>query len=69
MLIAKLQLHKEGTTIKSPGGTEVFVADKLFISTRLGCQLEIANSITCFYRTVLDVNYLFHAESALKKII
>ena len=42
------------------GGAGVFVADKLFISTRLGSSLKILNCITCLYRTVLKVNYLFH---------
>ena len=46
------------------GGAGVFVAEKLFISTRLGGALKISNCITCLYRTVLKVNYLFHAESA-----
>ena len=56
-----------GGTIQSPGGGGVFVADKLFISTRLGGALKLLNFITCLsclYRTVLEVKYLFHAESA-----
>ena len=37
----------------------------LFISTRLGGALKISNFITCLlYTTVLEVNYLFHVESA-----
>ena len=53
-------------TIQSPGGGGpiVFVADKLFISTRLGGALKIINFITCLYRTVLEINNLFNAESA-----
>ena len=31
---------------------------------RLGGALKIINFITCLYRTVLEVNHLFHAESA-----
>ena len=42
----------------------VFVADKLFISTRLGGALIISYFFTCLYRTVLEVIFLFHAESA-----
>ena len=42
----------------------VFVADKLFISTGLGSALKISHFVTCLYRTVIEVNYLFHAESA-----
>ena len=59
----------EGATIQSAegvGGGEagVFVADKLFISTWLGGTLKFSNFITCLHRTVLEVNYLFHAGSA-----
>ena len=40
---------------------------------RVGGALKISNFITCLYRTVLEVNHLFHAESAqnylLKKIL
>ena len=46
------------------GGAGVFVAGKLFISTRLGGALKISNFIISLYRTVFNVNYLFHAESA-----
>ena len=46
------------------GGAEVFVAGKLFISTGLGGALKISHFVTCIYGTVLEVNYLFHAESA-----
>ena len=42
------------------GGGGVFVADKLFISTKLGGALKISNFIIWSYITVLDVNYLFH---------
>ena len=42
----------------------VFVSDKLFISTQLGGELKISNFITCLYRTVLEVSYLFHTDSA-----
>ena len=42
------------------GGGGVFVADKLFISTKLGGALKISNFIICLYRTVLDITYLFH---------
>ena len=40
------------------------MAGKLFISIGLGGVLKISHYITCLYRTVLEVNYLFHAESA-----
>ena len=46
------------------GGAGVFVAGKLFISTGLGGALKISHFVTCLYVTVLEVNYLFHAESA-----
>ena len=46
------------------GGAGVFVAGKLFISTGLGGTLKISHFITCLYRTVLEVHFLFHAESA-----
>ena len=46
------------------GGGGVFAAGKIFISTRLGGALKISHFITCLYRTVLEVNYLIHAESA-----
>ena len=45
-------------------GAGVFGARKLFISTGLGRSLKISHFITCSYRTVLEVNYLFHSESA-----
>ena len=47
----------KGATSRFPGkggGAGVFVAGKLFIS----------HFVTCLYGTVLEVNYLFHAESA-----
>ena len=51
----------------SGGGGEgcsvVFVSDKLFISTQLGGALKILKFITCLYKTILEVNYLFHAGS------
>ena len=46
------------------GGAGVFVAGKLFISTGLGGALKISHFVTCLYRTVLEVYYIFHAESA-----
>ena len=46
------------------GGVGVFVADKLFISTGFGGALKISHYITCLYRTVFEVKYLFHAKSA-----
>ena len=46
------------------GGAGVFVAGKLFISIGLGRALKITHFITCLYRAGLEVNYLFHAESA-----
>ena len=61
-----IMLYK-GATIQSPGGggAGVFVADKLLISTtRLGGALKISNCITFLHRTVVKVNYLFHAGSA-----
>ena len=53
-------------TIQSPGGAVVFVPDKLFISNRFDGMLKISNFTTRLYRTVIKVNYLFHAESARK---
>ena len=46
------------------GGAGVFVAGKLFISTGFGGALKISHFVTCLYVTVLEVNCLFHAESA-----
>ena len=46
------------------GGAGVFVAGKLFISTGLGGALKISHFVTCLYGAGLEVNYLFHAESA-----
>ena len=46
------------------GGAGVFVAGKLFISTGLSAALKISHFVTCLYGTVLEVYYLFHAESA-----
>ena len=51
------------------GGAEVFVAGKFFISTGLGGALKISHFITRLYRTVLEVNYLFHAKSARNYLI
>ena len=53
-----------GPPFNIQGGAGVFVAGKLFISTGLGGALKISHIITCLYRTVFEVNYLFHAESA-----
>ena len=44
-----------GGTIQSPGKGAVFVADKLFISTRLGGALIVFNCITSLYRTLLTI--------------
>ena len=56
-----------GPTFNLQGrGAGIFVADKLVISTRVGGALKISNFSTCLYRTVLEVNYLFHVESARK---
>ena len=41
------------------GGLEVFVAFKLFISTRIGGALKILNFLTCLY--TIEIKYLFHA--------
>ena len=46
------------------GGAGVFVTGKLFISTGLGGALKISHFVTSLYGTVLELNYLFHAESA-----
>ena len=57
----------KGAIIRFPGGgggAGVFVAGKLFISTGLGGALKISHFVTCLYGTVLEVNYLFRAESA-----
>ena len=59
----------KGATIQSPGGTGVFVPDKLFISTPLGGALKISNFITCLYRTALEINYLFLSNCLFKKNI
>ena len=48
------------------GGAGVFVAGKLFIPPGLGGAQKISHFITCLYRTVHEVNHLFHAESARK---
>ena len=61
----KFQCTHKGATIRFPGGgAGVFVAGKFFISTGLGGALTISYFVTCLYGTVLEVNYLFHAESA-----
>ena len=63
VIVSVVRFQKSlGPTIQSPGGGGggVFVADKLFISTKLGGTLKISNFNICSYRTVLDVNYLFH---------
>ena len=42
----------------------IFVANKLFISTRLGgALLNIEFFILCLYRAFLEINYLFHADT------
>ena len=43
-----------------------FVTNKLFILTLLGIVLGILNFITstCLYETILEINYILHAESA-----
>ena len=64
LVITSGDLVKEATIKYPGGGGGVFVAGKVFISTRLGGVLKISNVIKCLYRTVLEVNYLFHAESA-----
>ena len=46
------------------GALENFVVDNEFISTGLGRALKSLNFITCLYRKSIQVNYLFHAESA-----
>ena len=56
--------YVRGPPLDSQGGAGVFVAGKLFISTGLGGALKISRFVTCLYGTVLEVNYLFHAESA-----
>ena len=45
-------------------GAGVFVADKLFILTRLGGALKTLICFTFLYKTVIEVNDSFHAESA-----
>ena len=42
-----LYLSALGGTVDNPGGGVVFVADKLFISTRLGGALKISNINKC----------------------
>ena len=51
-------------SISRRGEAAIFVADKLFILNLLGGALKISNLITCFHRLIIEVNYLFHAESA-----
>ena len=46
------------------GGGCSFCRGQIIFSTRPGRALKITNCITCLYRTLLHVNYLFHAESA-----
>ena len=53
-----------GATIQYQGGGWSFCRGQIIYFTRLGGALKIANCITCLYRTVLEVNYLFNAESA-----
>ena len=45
------------------GGSGIFVADKLFSSTRLGGALKISNFISYLCRTVLEI-YIFFMQSA-----
>ena len=60
----KIDTWTEDLLLQYPegGGPGVFVAGKLFISTGLGSALKSSPFITCLYKTVLEVNYLFHAE-------
>ena len=59
------RLRVRGPPLDSQGGgAGVFVAGKLFISTGFGGALNISHFVTFLYGTVLEVNYLFHAESA-----
>ena len=57
-------IDDKGPPFDIQGGAGVFVAGKLFISTWLGGALKISHFITCLYGAVIEVNYLFHAESA-----
>ena len=52
-----------GPPFNLQGAGVVFFADKLPTLTLLGGTLQISNFITCLYRTVLEVNYIFHAGS------
>ena len=47
-------------SISSGGGAEVFVADKLFISTQLGGALKILLHV----KNIQNINYLSQADSA-----
>ena len=51
------------------GGAGVFVANKIFISTRPGGALKILNFIACLYSTVLEVNYFFSGRVCTKLFI
>ena len=53
-----------GLPVRSSGGAGVIVADNIFFSTRFGGALKILHFITCLYETELEINYIFHAESA-----
>ena len=56
--LKELKNNKGATIQYLGGGGGVFVAEKIFISTRLGGALKISNFITLLYKTVLEVNYL-----------
>ena len=43
--------------------------EKLFILNRIGGAVKISKCITCSYRKVPYVNYLFHAESARNNLL
>ena len=62
----------KGATIQSPGGeggAGIFVADKLFISTRLDGALKISNFNTCFYKTFLKSKLFISCRVCPKSFI
>ena len=64
--------YLQGVTIQSPrgGGDRIFCRGQIIFLTRLGDALKISHFITCLlHRKHIDVNYIFHADSAPKLFI
>ena len=52
------------------GGNRIFCRGQIIYLTRLGDALKISHFITCLlHRKHIDVNYIFHADSAPKLFI